>query len=309
MFYDQRGGVLERVRFWMQAAAYPIQLAVSSPSAAWRWLEESFETRASLQAENSKLTKQLRELSVRTSRFEALARENAQLRGLREALPPVAEKWLVGEVIDVELSALRQRVMVNKGSRNGVFVGQTVLGKDGLLGQTLHVGPWSSEIILITDAEHAVPVQVLRNGLRSIAVGTGDSNSLTLPYLPVNFDIKATDLLVTSGLGGVFPAGYPVARVTEVRRDPAQPLAQVRATPLAPLDRDREVVFIWFQAGHPAAPANAQTSPATPGAVDIQPEPVPPRPPPAPPAPPAAPAAVTDAAPTPGPAPAAAVPP
>jgi len=309
MFYDQRGGVLERVRFWMQAAAYPIQLAVSSPSAAWRWLEQSFETRASLQAENSQLTKQLRELAVRTSRFEALTRENAQLRGLREALPPVAEKWLVGEVIDVELSALRQRVMVNKGSRNGVFVGQTVLGKDGLLGQTLHVGPWSSEVILITDAEHAVPVQVLRNGLRSIAVGTGDSNSLTLPYLPVNFDIKPTDMLVTSGLGGVFPAGYPVARVTEVRRDPAQPLAQVRATPLAPLDRDREVVFIWFQPGHPAAPANAQTSPANPGAVDIQPQPVPPRPPPAPPTPPAA--ATTDAAPSPNtaPSPVTAVPP
>ncbi len=280
MFYDERGGVLEKLRFWMQAAAYPVQLAVSSPTAAWRWLEQSFETRASLEAQNALLARRLRELEIRSSRFEELARENSQLRGLREALPPVAEKWLVGEMIDVELTALRQRVIVNKGSRNGVFVGQTVLGRNGLLGQTLHVGPWSSEVILITDAEHAVPIQVLRNGLRSIAVGTGDPGSLALPYLPVNFDIKASDLLVTSGLGGVFPAGYPVARVAEVRRDPAQPLAQVRATPLAAVSGDREVVFIWFRPGHPAAPVNPRTSPDLAGAVDIQPQPPPPRPPP-----------------------------
>ena len=116
----------------------------------------------------------------------------------------------------------------------------------GLLGQTIHIGPWSTEVILVTDPEHAVPVQIERTGLRTIAVGAGNEGTLALPYLPANADVKPGDLLVTSGLGGVFPAGYPVARVAEVHRDAVQPLAQVRAVPLARIDRDREVALVWF---------------------------------------------------------------
>ena len=127
----------------------------------------------------------------------------------------------------------------------------------GLLGQTVRVGPWSAEVILITDPEHAVPVQLVRNGLRSIAVGAGNSGELLLPYLPVNSDVKPGDVLVTSGLGGVFPAGYPVAVVTGIKRDPVLLLAQVRARPLATLERDREVMLVWFDPKHPAAPATA----------------------------------------------------
>jgi rod shape-determining protein MreC len=112
-------------------------------------------------------------------------------------------------------------------------------------------------VILITDPEHAVPVRVERTGLRTIAVGAGDTASLALPYLPGNADIKSGDLLVSSGLGGVFPEGYPVARVTEVHRDAVQPLAQVRAEPLAHVDTDSEVMLVWFRADHPAAPAPA----------------------------------------------------
>jgi rod shape-determining protein MreC len=129
-----------------------------------------------------------------------------------------------------------------------------VLDDKGLIGQTTHIGPWSAEVILITDPEHAVPVRVERTGLRTIAVGAGDATSLALPYLPGNADIRAGDLLVTSGLGGVFPEGYPVARVTEVHRDAVQPLAQVRAAPLAHIDTDTEVMLVWFRSGHPAAP-------------------------------------------------------
>jgi rod shape-determining protein MreC len=135
-----------------------------------------------------------------------------------------------------------------------------VLDDKGLIGQTTHVGPWSAEVILITDPEHAVPVRVERTGLRTIAVGAGDTTSLALPYLPGNADIKNGDLLVTSGLGGVFPEGYPVARVTEVHRDAVQPLAQVRAAPLAHVDSDSELMLVWFRADHPAAPAPAESA-------------------------------------------------
>jgi len=292
MFLDQRGEWLERLRFVLGAAAYPIQLAVSSPSAAWHWIRSSLETRDSLRAENAKLRLREHELELRSMRFEALVRENQQLRGLKDALPPVAQGWLAAEIVDIELNSLRQRILLNRGSINGVFKGQAVLDSTGVLGQTTHIGPWSAEVILITDPEHAVPVQIERTGLRTIAVGAGDTASLALPYLPANADVRGGDLLVTSGLGGVFPAGYPVARVSEVHRDAIQPLAQVRAIPLARIDLDREVMLVWFREGHPAAPSAVSSGEMKAGNSKMQAQPAPPRqPPPAPPRqpPPAAP--------------------
>jgi rod shape-determining protein MreC len=138
-----------------------------------------------------------------------------------------------------------------------------VVTGDGVLGQVFRIGPFSSEIILITDAEHALPVQVVRSGVRTIALGTGRSTALELPYVPQNYDVKVGDLLVTSGLGRVFPFGLPVARVTKVERDPAQPLAQIYAVPLAGIESDREVLFIWERPDHPAATA-------TPGALAVE---------------------------------------
>lgn len=278
MFLDERSHWLENARYFLQATAYPIQLAVSSPSAAWSWLQESFETRDALRKENNRLRAQQRAMEIRSMRFEALQQENAELRGLKEALPAVAERWEVAEVINVDLNSLRQRVLLNRGTSNGVFKGQAVMDEKGLLGQTLHVGPWSAEVILITDPEHAVPVQIDRNGLRTIAVGTGDTASLALPYLPSNADVKTGDLLVTSGLGGVFPAGYPVARVTEVHHDAVQPLAQVRAKPLADIDLDREAILVWFRQDHPAAPGTVSMADSHTGSARMQPLPAPPKP-------------------------------
>lgn len=306
MFLDQRGEYLERARYILQAAAYPIQLAVSSPSAAFAWMQESMQTRDALRAENERLRRQQRQLELRSMRYEALVKENEQLRGLRDALPSLVDRWLTAEVVNIQLNSLRQRVLVNRGTVNGVFKGQAVLDDRGLLGQTIHVGPWSAEVILITDPEHAVPVQIERTGLRTIAVGAGDTATLALPYLPGNADIKVGDLLLTSGLGGVFPAGYPVARVSEVHRDAVQPLAQVRATPSARIDVDREVALVWFNVEHPAAPVagtgNAKAGNAAMRPQKASPKPVPPPPPPpgataAPPGATAAPPGATAAAP------------
>lgn len=260
MYLDTRQHYLGRLRYVLQAAAYPVQLAVNSPPAAWTWVRDSFETRERLQAENAGLRKQQRDLELRSMRYEDLARENAELRGLRAALPPVADRWLPAEIVNVQLSSLRQRLLINRGAVNGVFKAQAVLDDRGLIGQTVHVGPWSAEVILITDPEHGTPVRIERTGLRTIAVGAGDATYLALPYLPANADIRSGDLLVTSGLGGVFPQGYPVAKVTEVHREAVQPLAQVRAAPLAHVATDSEVMLVWFRADHPAAPAPAATS-------------------------------------------------
>jgi len=275
MFLDQRHGWLEQARFVLQAAAYPIQLAVNSPSAAWNWLSESFRTRESLEAENARLRSQQHELELRTMRYDALARENGELRGLRDALPPVADRWLAAEIVT---DSHRQRIVINRGTTNGVFKAQVVLDDKGVIGQTTHVGPWSAEVILITNPEHAIPVTIERTGLRTIAVGAGDEDtaSLALPYLPGNADVKPGDQLLTSGLGGVFPAGYPVGRVSEVHRDAVQPLAQVRATPYGHVDSDRDVMLVWFREDHPAAPAAVTTGDLRTGNKTLQPQPAPP---------------------------------
>ncbi|MGB6485925.1 MAG: rod shape-determining protein MreC [Steroidobacteraceae bacterium] len=281
MILDQRFDWLERAHYVLQAASYPVELAVGSPVEAWRWVQASFATRDSLEAENQRLRTRLRGLELRSMRYDALAQQNAALIGLRNSLPPVAARWLPADIVNVQLNSLRQRVLIDRGSVNAVAAGQAVLDDDGVVGQTMHVGPWSAEVILITDPEHELPVEIERTGLRTIAVGAGDSTSLGLPYLPANADVHVGDVLVTSGLGGVFPPGYPVARVTEVHKDTVQPLAHVRAAPFAHLDTDTEVMLIWFRHDSPAAPLKERNGKLTTGDRSIQPLAVPPKPRPA----------------------------
>jgi rod shape-determining protein MreC len=164
----------------------------------------------------------------------------------------------------LDIDAFRERVLVDKGARDGVFVGQAVLDAGGVFGQVARVEELTSEVILVSDAAHAIPVQVNRNGLRTIAVGTGDMSRLKLPYLSTSADVIAGDLLVTSGLGGGFPAGYPVGTVAEVKRDPAQSLAEVEVRPAAALDRSREVMFVWLKPDAAPAPAPAPPAAAAP---------------------------------------------
>ena len=281
MFYDQRHGWLEAARFFLTSTiAYPVQAAVNSPTSAWHWLQGSFESRDALRAENERLKAQDRVLAIRTMRFDALERENAELRGLRDDLPPLVDHWISAEIMNVEVDDSRQRVVISRGATNGVFKGQTVIDDKGVIGQTTHVGLLSSEVILITDTEHAIPVQVQRTGLRTIAVGAGDRVSLTLPYLPGNADLKPGDILITSGLGGVFPAGYPVAKVAEAHRDAVR-----RATPLADIETDREVALVWFREDNPAAPTPAanEAGDLSKGSSKLKPQPAPPpKPKPAP---------------------------
>jgi len=278
MVLDQRFDWLARAHSVLQAATYPVELAVSSPIEAWRWLQNSLASRDSLEAENQRLRNRMRDLELRSMRFDALAQQNAALIGLRHSLPPVAQRWLPADIVNVQLNSLRQRVLIDRGSLNEVTAGQAVLDDDGVVGQTMHVGPWSADVILITDPEHALPVEIQRTGLRTIAVGAGDSTSLGLPYLPANADVHVGDILVTSGLGGVFPPGYPVARITEVHKDTVQPLAHVRAAPFAHLDTDRDVMLIWFRHDSPASPLAEHNGELTSGDRRFQPLAVPPKP-------------------------------
>lgn len=280
MVLDQRMAMLQRMRYALQALTYPVEVAVNSPLAAWQWLERSFASRRALEAENRQLRTRMRDLEIRTLRFDTLSSENAALLGLKHSVPPVAARWLPANIVDIELSRLRQRVLIDRGTRNGVFRNQAVLDDYGVVGQTMSVGPWSAVVLLITDPEHDLPVQIARTGFRTIAVGTGDPDALALPYLPANADVRPGDVLVTSGLGGVFPSGYPVGRITQIHRSAIQPMSRVLARPFAHLQTDRAVMLVWFHPGSPAGPVHTHQGQLVSGNPAAQPL-APPPPPPA----------------------------
>jgi rod shape-determining protein MreC len=272
MYFDQKDGWGERIRYGLQAAAYPIQVAIGSPGKLWSTSSEFFRSRDRLQEENAALRERTRELSLQTMRLAALEYENARLRGLTQAAPALVSRNLLVNVVNADLGRLRQRLVIDQGHRSDLFRSQTVIDTYGLVGQLERVGPWSSEVLLITDPDAGVPVEVVRSGVRSIAMGTGNENELELPLLPATADVQAGDQLVTSGLGGVFPAGVPVGIITESRRDPDELLAYVRARPAARLNASRQLLALWFDPDHAAAPTDPkllQTLPAAPVAQPV----------------------------------------
>ena len=258
IIFDKRYDHLGEIRRFLSVVAYPVQIAVASPFQGWDWFRESVSSRETLRADKAKLEAELRLANFRLQRYEALEAESQRLRALRENTAGVANRFVIGNIMDLDIDAFRERVLVDKGARDGVFVGQAVLDAGGVFGQVARVGELTSEVILVSDGTHAIPVQINRNGLRTIAVGTGDMTRLKLPYLSTSADVIAGDLLVTSGLGGGFPAGYPVGTITDVKRDPAQSLAEVDVRPAAALDRSREVMFVWLA---PEASAAASVPP------------------------------------------------
>ena len=244
---DKRYDHLGKIRRLLSVVAYPVQIAVASPFEGWHWFRDSVTTRDALRADKAKLESELRLAQFRLQRYEALEAETQRLRALRENTAGVTDRFVIGDVMNVDLDAFRERVLVDKGASDGIYVGQAVLDSGGVFGQVARVGQLTSEVILVSDAAHAIPVQINRNGLRTVAVGTGDTSRLKLPYLPTSADVVAGDLVVTSGLGGGFPAGYPVGTIAEVKRDPAQSLAEVEVKPAAALDRSKELLFVWLK--------------------------------------------------------------
>jgi rod shape-determining protein MreC len=256
MFLDHRENHLETVRNALSVAVYPVRLAVDLPSRGLTWLAESVSSRSRLLDENRRLREERLEFLARLQRMEALQAENSRLRALLDSAPGVADRVLVANILSVDLDPFQHRLVVDKGSSDGAYVGQAMLDAGGIVGQITRVEPWSSEAILISDPSHATPVEVNRNGLRTIALGTGDSSHINLPFLPNNADIQVGDLLVSSGLGGAFPPGYPVARVETIERLPGEPFAHVIAAPTGSLNREREVLLVWNRSSRDEVPTD-----------------------------------------------------
>jgi rod shape-determining protein MreC len=254
MMLDQRQQHLQRVRQALSVVVYPVRVLVDLPFRAWQSASVNLTERSELIAENEQLKRERLEAEFRLQRLDALETENERLRKLLDSTERVGLRALVAEILSVDLNPYRQRFDLNRGASDGVFVGQALLDAQGIVGQIVRVDAFTSEAVLITDADTAVPVSVNRNNLRTIAVGTGDSARLRLPYLTNSAPIEVGDLLVSSGLGGVFPAGYPVGRVVAVKLQPDQSFSEVIAEPASALDRDREVLLVWNDEKAPGDP-------------------------------------------------------
>ena len=247
MTVDHRQQHLENVRSVLSTLVYPIQYVVNLPVAATHWLSASFVTRSKLLEENERLNQEQLKLNSRLQRFAVLEQENKRLRELLESSVELGERVLVAQLIEVNLEPHRRQIVINKGRNQGTYDGQPIVDAGGIMGQVIHVGPFSSTVLLITDPTHALPVQINRNGLRAIAVGTGQDAILSLENLPTNADIHKGDLIVSSGLGNRFPRGYPVGTISEINFVPGEPFARVSVLPSANLGKSREVLLVWPQ--------------------------------------------------------------
>ena len=245
MVLDQRQNHLDTVRKAIGAAVYPLQVIVDAPFRMWEWMGEASTSRNDLRLELSRLEAERLLTHARLQRMTALEAENARLRALLDARAQVRNEVRVAEIMSVDANPYRHNIVLDIGQREGAYDGQAIVDAAGVIGQVIEAGFTTSQAMLISDPSHSLPVEVNRNGLRTIANGTGEFGSMNLPFITNNADIRPGDLLVTSGLGGAFPAGYPVAVVENVIRIPQEPFADVTARPAASLDQVREVMLIW----------------------------------------------------------------
>ena len=244
---------LEPVKSRLGVVAVPFYWLSDLPSRLSESAEQGIKSRDDLQQENAALRGELLVLKRKLQQMASLAAENVRLRQLLNSADLIEDRVLVAELIGVSPDPQSHVVMVNKGSSDGVYVGQPLLDANGLMGQVVSVMANASRVMLITDPTHALPVQVNRNGVRAIAEGVGDLYRLQLRHVSPTVDIRPGDLLVSSGLGSRFPVGYPVAEVDSVTMVPGQPFADVVAMPKAQLNRSRHVLLVFDRESHGAA--------------------------------------------------------
>lgn len=245
---DARFHLFDGMRLYINTFASPLLHLASVPRDVVEEASLQLSSRSQLLKDNQQLQQQLFLLRSDLLRMAELSQENRRLRELLGSPVTQDSRKLVARILSVDSDPFVYQVVIDKGVEHHVYEGQPVVNDQGVIGQVVSVGKTSSRVLLITDISHALPVRVLRNDLRAIASGTGNINELTLKNLPRNVDIKDGDILVTSGMGGHFPEGYPVAKVTRFANEEQSPFAEIKAEPLATLDRLRYVLLLWQDA-------------------------------------------------------------
>jgi rod shape-determining protein MreC len=257
---DQRSDALTPVRHALTWALQPVLWAAGLP-AAIAGTAEHMRSRESLLEENHVLRENQLLLESRLQKLEALETENERLRELLASSAQLEERVLIAEILSAAQDPYRQQIVLNKGTRHGVYQGQALVDAHGVLGQVIRVNPSSSIALLLTDPNHGIPVEINRTGLQTIALGRGDGQSLSLPYLPGTADVRVGDLLVSSSLGGRFPAGYPVGHIRELKHEPGEHFMEALAQPAARLNRGRQALLVWsesYEMSAPVAPPEAE---------------------------------------------------
>ena len=235
---------MQDARSWLSLAITPLQWLVDMPSRAAGEVSELVVDRRILLKDNAQLRADALILERKVQQVASLTAENIRLRELLNGRQRIDEEVMLAELIGVNPDPFQHQVILSRGREDGVFDGQPVLDAGGIMGQVVETSHYTCRVMMITDARHALPVEINRNGLRSILLGKGELDELLLDHVAATADIREGDLLVTSGMGGRFPRGYPVARVTSVVRDPGQPFTIVKAKPTARMDKSRHLLLV-----------------------------------------------------------------
>jgi rod shape-determining protein MreC len=242
---DMRYSGLATVRAVVDTALTPIYLIADIPSAIGNWQDEHIRSRRRLLEDNDRLRRENLVLQGRSQQLASMQADNARLRTLLNSTALLRDDVLVSEVIGISPDPLRHQLILDKGAEAQVYAGQALIDADGLMGQVVEISATTSRVLLITDPTHSVPVQVNRNGVRAVVEGVGSLDRMAVHHVAATTDIEVGDLLVTSGLGGRFPIGYPVAEVSAVERSPGEAFARVIAMPTAALDRVRHALLVF----------------------------------------------------------------
>lgn len=244
LFLDEKTNHLQPLRYALAFFSTPFYFAGDVPVRLTQTLFQGLQSNDALQKKNIELQEQVMLLQLRVQKLAALTAENVRLRELLNSTSMLDERVSVVEIIGVDPDPIRQEVIINQGKNADVRIGMSLLDSSGVMGQVREVGPYASRVILLVDSNHAIPVQVNRNGLRAIAVGGGRLDKLVLSHVPDTADVQVGDLLISSGLGQRFPEGYPVGEVTHVEHHPGLPFASVEARPSARMDKSRHVLLV-----------------------------------------------------------------
>lgn len=249
MTMDHQFDYFSRFRSMLSLVVAPMQYMVDRPVEFIRWVDTSFTTQQNLLVENAQLRARQLLLYAKLQKVLALEQENEQLKALLRSSTSIHEKVTVAQLLAVDLAPYTQQIVIDKGERDGVYLGQPVLDAYGVMGQIIAVGPVNSRVLLITDTRSAVPVQNNRNGNRAIAGGLGFDGSLELINVPITTDFRKGDFLVTSGLGGNYPPGYPVGVVSKVKLTQGERFANINIMPAAHVNQSRQVLLVWPKKG------------------------------------------------------------
>ena len=244
MLMDQRGHYVPRIRSAMEMAFEPVFQLVGWPSQALQSIDQRTRAREELITENQQLSQQLLKVAGSVQTLAALQQENQRLRDLLDATKGKTYRFQFAEIRRVDLDPFSHKIWIDRGANEGVVIGQAVIDGLGVVGQVEDTQRNSSTVRLISDPDHALPVQINRTGLRTVAYGSGETSHLLMPNVPLQADVSAGDIIVTSGLGDRFPPGFPVGEVDMVERDSGKTFALVYLRPFASLDRGREVLLV-----------------------------------------------------------------